>query len=366
MVTRLFGLIILLFVATIPTRAVAQTESPLPVRRMVDIGDSESVSDYVFEYPTAGLRLSNGMLAVADGPAAIVSLFDESGRLMHTVGGHGRGPGEFQRVDWIGQCQKNSVFAWDARQQRMTVIDHDGSVARVFRFPELPAIGGPATAVTCAGNGQFAYLGTPSNLASPKRGLGWVHFEATLSIADLQGAATVIKDDVLAFEARPLGKVTALAVSANRVYVGTKDSASIDVFAIGGDGHTVLGVPIELRKPTSRHFERAIDAQAAVFRNVATREETKQLLFLEGMPENLPAYGTVLLDDEETLWVQTSIPGDPITTIVALDDDGEVIARLELPIDSRVFDIGLDHVLVAYEHESGEPHVAMYGFDWAR
>jgi len=80
-----------------------------------------------------GVRVDRrGNLWVADGQSAEVRLFRPDGSFWKSVGGRGEGPGEFMSLRLLGSFRGDSVAVWDDAQGRLTVLDPEGSLARVL------------------------------------------------------------------------------------------------------------------------------------------------------------------------------------------------------------------------------------------
>jgi len=91
------------------------------------------------------------------------------------------------------------------------------------------------------------------------------------------------------------------------------------------------------------------------------REQARQQVIEEvGVPEELPCYSELFVDPDGLLWVQTSFPGDSMTAFRVIDGDGASIADVILDQELRVFEVGDDYVLGAYDKPDGEPHVALF------
>jgi glutathione S-transferase len=156
---------------------------------------------------------------------------------------------------------------------------------------------------------------------------------------------------------RPLGKATSFAFAADRVYVGTADSAAIDEYLANGSKRTIqLG--IRPRAATRAHFDRAIELAAAHVPPVA-RERAAAAMHAIAMPATLPSYSGLLGDPDGIVWVIISAPGDAVTTLRALRPGGMPIADLQLPYAMTIFEIGADYILGTYEDGDLEPHVAV-------
>jgi hypothetical protein len=206
----------------------------------------------------------------------------------------------------------------------------------------------------------FAVLGQPKNLGVMKRHGEWIHFQAALSLADTRGHITHELGEVAAYEGRPLGKVTSLAVSQSLLYVGTKDSAFVDVYKLNGRRIGSIPIHIERRQPTLRHYEAAIDAMVMVYNAAEMRQQMKPVLLDMPMPDHLPPYAALLADPDGILWAVVSAPGDSETRLHAMSATCHLLGEVTVPIDLRIFEVGRDYVVGAYEDTTGEPHVAVY------
>jgi protein-disulfide isomerase len=304
----------------------------------------------------AATLLSDGTIVVADGLGASLRLISADGTLKRSVGRHGRGPGEFQWLTWLGQCGEDSLFVWDGMLLRGTVVDRAGAVVREFRLAGRPGM------LACSRSGVLATLEIPSDLHPPDRMGRSPHFQAPLRLLDRQGVVLHELGDVPAMETRPLGKLTSIAMTDDRLFVGTNDSAFVDVYAMSGARTGGMRLGVEPRRAQRHHYERAIDAQVRPLADRADRRAMKRLLLEYPMPSHLPLHGRLLTDPDGGLWAVTSFPGDPVTTIRGLRRGGGLLLDLDIGRDVRVFEVGRDYVLAGYEEESGEPHVALYRF----
>jgi hypothetical protein len=239
---------------------------------------------------------------------------------------------------------------------RGTVFDAHGAVVRDFHLPGRPGV------LACSRAGILAVLEVPPDMHPPDRDGRSPHFRASLKIVDREGQTLHQVGRVAAMESRPLGKVTSIAVTRDFLYVGTKDSAFVDVYRNSGSPFGTVAVKVDRRRPLRLHYERAVDALVQPLADRGYREQMKQLLLDIPMPTNLPPYSALLADPDGMLWVVTSIAGDSSTTLRGIGSDGHVLMDLEIPRDLRVFEVGRDYVLGAYEAPSGDPHVALFRF----
>src|SRR5262245_12340903 len=82
-----------------------------------------------------GAVLSDGRVVVADEGTLELRFFDASGAPLRSVGGPGRTPGTFQRVQLIGPFAGDSLLVHDVGQQRFSVFAPGGDYARSFAVP---------------------------------------------------------------------------------------------------------------------------------------------------------------------------------------------------------------------------------------
>lgn len=92
---------------------------PTPV---LSVGDTEDSDTAVFSRITDVRLLPNGALAVADGGASAVLLFDSTGTPLGKVGRRGRGPGEFAGQISLARRGDDAVAVWDPSQSRWSEV----------------------------------------------------------------------------------------------------------------------------------------------------------------------------------------------------------------------------------------------------
>jgi hypothetical protein len=315
------------------------------------------------------VRLSSGILVVADAGNASLHFYDPSERRGRSVGRQGSGPGEFRLMGWMGRCRGDSVFVWDAGTRALMVFDSIGRFADQSRV--LTGNSGPAPYVMACSDGVFAMQ--PAARA-PERGSPIIRGEAPVVIVDTRrGTESRTLSGVPGGEMviigggagpRPLGKQTSLAVGSGRIYIGTGDSASVLVSST--DGHVIgaIRVKVASAKATRDDYVRAVDR---LVENVpAPVRSAVRGRYLElPLPDYLPPYFAILADPEGALWVVTSPPG-AATRLQAYDAAGRLLADVQLSLPLTVMDIGHDFILGAYEDSSGEPHLVSFRLQRAR
>jgi hypothetical protein len=355
--------------AALPVQASAQAVWRVDSVPALHLAGSAPSGEVLFERAAGVTRLSNGVIVIAEPTAGSLRYFDSSGRAIRTVGRRGTGPGEFRFISWLGQCGADTVFAWDFGQRRMTVVGPVGDVIRQYRMPPAPGAGPTPARLACSRGGTFAVIGQREG-PLPDQSKPFGTQTLPLALADDRGSVRQSLGQINGYEyavqgegsiiPRPLGRLASVALATDRVYVGTADSAVIDVYSLDGRRLAPLRVRVARRPATRAHYERAVDQSVDYVTNLDARRGLRASFLRIPMPRELPPYSAMFVDPEQLLWVVLSAGGDPDTRLQALRADGTVVANVRIPIGLTVFEVGVDYILGGYEDEDGEPHVALF------
>jgi hypothetical protein len=337
-----------------PSRTTGNTRWGIDPQPVVVIRDTVGDAEPSLLYPTGATVLSNGTIAVVDQYAAAVRFFDRSGQLVRTVGRKGEGPGEFLDPYWLGQCATDSLFVWDFTTKRMSVMDSAGELVREYTPQGRPGL------FRCVREGRFAVFSEPLDMPP------LTDLEARMTASLWMGNAagdSIAGMGVLPYgETRILGKATQLAISSRRVFVGTSDSAFVDIYDLEGAPVGSFRVAETTdRSPTSREYERAMEARLGVFSDPAYRNQLKPFLRKTLPPPRLlPSYFQFSVDRQNVLWVVLSPPGDSVTRMQAYLETGEMLADLDVPGELNLLEVGDDYILGTSPDRDGVLGVVMY------
>lgn len=350
--------------------ALGQERWTVDARPVLDIRAESASGDHQFHSPAGAVRLRNGTIVVADAHGGMVAFFGKRGELLRSAGREGNGPGEFRHVAWLAQCGGDSVFVWDRMRKRMVVLSGNGDLVREYAIPSHPAAGASSPEyLACSSTGVFVFQGInraglrPTGADAPiLRGY------SPLFLGDRTGSVQVRVDSVWGNEMvvlgggggpRPLGKSTSFVVTNDRVYVGTGDSASIDMLDLSGRRLGSIALPVSWERPSAASYAEAVDEIVSNIRS-GTRDVVKQLMLKLPMPERTPPYRRLLADPGGLLWLTTSPPGGESTELLAVDPNGSARIRLTIPVPMKVTDVGSDYVLGVHSDADDEPHVLLY------
>lgn len=110
-----------------------------------------------------GALLDGGRIAILNAGDRQVLLFSADGRFERAVGRQGSGPGEFQNPRWLGRGDGDTLFVWDGRLMRLTILDGSGDLVSVHQVRVGDELGMPIAIQGRFDDGSFLY--TPGSLA---------------------------------------------------------------------------------------------------------------------------------------------------------------------------------------------------------
>ena len=299
---------------------------------------------------SSAVRLSNGSVVIADNTNLQLHFFTANGRYVRSVGRDGVAPGQFRAVRWVGECGRDSVYAFDSMQNRISVFGADGQLARTFPSPNAQTV-----ITRCGVDGTMAYV-TAGNFAGTSS-------HGVVQTYSPSGKLLFRSRELLLDEGRPLGKSIKVSISDNTLIYGVGDSAFVTMMTAAGTARTKLPVGVVGRAPTDVNRTTAIDYWATYLKTTAS-DFARLRTFIASLPpvKTLPAYTEVFLDDlAKAVWIQTSVLGDPTTVLQRVGLDGTSQGSVSLLPNLMVQQIRGD-VLVAKMTNaiSGDESVVTY------
>lgn len=330
------------------------------------LGAGDDEVEHFFGIIRVRLR-SDGGVAVLDGGAAEVRVFDRAGTAVMMLGGDGDGPGELRGPRELHLLPDDGVVVWDNRpsystydatgafvDRRMVDITRirtympdrltigirglaDGSVMAVGYARPLDQVGTyrhrMLYARAAADGSWLDTLGTSLDRE------WWLHPSAEVRGRTLLGPASVWGsggDPVhVAFGENGTARVLTFGPEGTRrdvVFPDDDRSVPPDVLEAAKDGRRNLRVP----PPNLERF----------------LEQSPQ-------PEVVPAFGGLLFDDAGNLWVLPYFPDEgrtawqraPVARVFG--PDGRLLGRVTLPTGLEVHDVGPDRIVGVRTDELG-------------
>lgn len=357
--------------AELPTTLWTVSESPV-----IDIGSSENGPQHELFQVRGAQRLSDGRLVIADADSRELRFYDEQGKYLMSAGGKGEGPGEFLWIDSLFVLPGDSAVVLErGRGNLLSVFDEQGDFHRSFRLRtdeffavaglfetgevlaakdllysltagEVPPAGGPAgEPLTLV---KFSPSGEPiSRIVQFPRFIELVYSGNGLNVGI----------------PAPFSPDASWSVEGGWLAAGYSDRYEIGLYR--PDGRLVRLIRREV-SPT-RVTRSAIDAHWGQYEQW-TRPEVRrviaELLDDAGVPEHLPAFSRIILDDELFVWVEDyRIPGADGSWWTVHDPEGRAIARAETPADLQITQITRNVVVGKSIDHLDTEHVKVYDLD---
>ncbi|KPJ85362.1 MAG: hypothetical protein AMS18_16385 [Gemmatimonas sp. SG8_17] len=345
---------------------------------VVDIGGADVDSLHKISRPVGCLRLEDGRIVVANAGTQELRWFDPTGRYLLSSGSRGEGSTHFAALEWLGTTRSGDVAAFDFGRLQLSLFDPAGSfeqsISLVITFQAEPGsvrgVLADSSLVVIRDVRHWARSMTQEASATEGliRGPARVsHYSATgeylHEIGTFRGAERIFtkgSSRIVRVFGRPFGRAAVFAVSDDRVYVGTQDTYQIESYDIQGRLTAVVRVVREPRPVTAEIIERYVRGRLTGVHERERAERQRQLAALP-YPDTMPAYGAMLTDSDENLWVAEYRPfGDGTPTWTVFDADHRMLGTVETPRGLAVHQIGTDFVIGSYRDEEDAYHIRVY------
>jgi hypothetical protein len=326
---------------------------------------------------TGAVGLPGGRIVVANGGSLQLLFYDRDGNLLHSAGGRGGGPGEFQSLEWLARYGPDSILAVDVRSHRVSYFDVDGNFGRSIQLEpnaQIPfprPVGVFSDGSLLATQGAFSLGGDPP-LRVERTEERLFRYEpnggSAIMIGSFPGPEWAIAPvgPVGQWERRqrPFGRKTAFAAAGDRFYVGDNATYEIRVYSVAGRLIQLIrkaAAPVTLEQPDIRAYE---DSVLAV--GDARRKRQMRVLFekLPPPPRTYPAYAPdIRIDTDLNIWVrETSRTGSQRSEWSVFSATGELLGTVNLPPGVAILDIGADYVLGLQRDEVDVEYVRKFQF----
>lgn len=323
---------------------------------VLQIGVIDGDSAYQLFRVRGAVRLSDGRIAIANDGSSEIRYFDGSGAHIRSVGGSGRGPGEFMSVSVLIPFLADSLIAGDFGLGRTTLLAPAGDVVRTEPGP--PPVG-------ALSDGSLVMQ---THAAAPLEASTVVHDgptrdQATLvryrlgdpvadTLALLPGneSAQVVESDGtnsgITRYRRPFGLMRLTSTYGNSIFTADGSAPEIRVLDATGSLSRLIRYEQALRPVTSADESAYRDRFLEPIPLGIYRERAERALGSGAFPEFMPAFQRLLHDRVGNLWVE-EYQADPSESPrwEVFDSDGRWLGSVATRAGLRITDIGEDYVL---------------------
>lgn len=272
-----------------------------------------------------------------------IEVFDSEGVHIKTLGGHGRGPGEFSNMAMLSpKVTSNMMYAYDDVLRRVNIFRMDSlSLSHTFKIPRREAANAPDGSITrfrdlYMVNDSLILIGTSISYKESENG-GYRSYD----LLDLQG--NIISEEVLSYNEHPANSIYLLemgqtlplkllnaptnsyfkiAIDSNqKIYTSKGEDFLIKIYGLDGTYSQAIYYPY-LNSPVDR--ESMIEANSY---NPGREKRMREYEF----PKVWPAIHQFFVDDEGRFWVATIIDDDEYFEWWVLDAEGRLVTKFALP-----------------------------------
>ena len=347
---------------------------------LVQIGTVDGAAQYQLGSVVRAVRLSNGDIVLGDRSNTVLRRYDRNGVFMWEASRQGEGPGEHERLSWVGALASDSIVTWDSLLRRIQIFGPDGSVGRTLRV-EAPWSDFTPSGVLGVWGRNLVMSFADYSEEMPEGVARWPGFRlATVSLDDDAVAALVdMRGDEQEFTSYPdggwartgyqYGKGPLSTVNAGALAVADTEAFSIRLVSLR-DGFTsrIVRRDEPMVSVTEEHVEAFLDWM--VWRNQVwggmTEEQAEaQRPAWRQLPiaPTLPLLSAIHLDRAGNLWVRPySLPRAESLPYEVYAPDGTWLGNLATPPGLQVGDgeIGDDYILGVWMDEQDVEYVRMY------
>lgn len=337
---------------------------------LLRIGREED-GPYQFSLITQGLMLDGGRIAIAEGRAREIRVFDSAGTHLATSGRAGSGPGEFRGIAGLFRYHGDSLAIYDQQLRRTTIMPLSAGTPRTIANDDNQNL--LAFGVDQRGH---VFLYNPGSGYRPDLppGLQWDTTDIVVMSPADGGSRTVARLASREQFIEPDGNTrvrtpahgSIQAVDDDGFYWATTDRYEIRSYDGDGVLQRILRRPVQptMVEPdmvdawVESNLERVrrFEGESAVPRYRRRFDEMEY-------GEQVPLFGTAFVDADRRLWVSESlwprVQGAPGRWSV-FSPDGVLLGELDVPDGVRVLDSRGDFVLAVWPDELDVPHVQIH------
>lgn len=353
-----------------PSAGRAQASTPA-VSRVLLIGAADGEEPYLFSRISGAVRLSSGVIVVANQSSGELRWFSPTGSWLRSRGRMGDGPGEFRGLRRVLRLPGDSILAEDGLSSRMTLYDSAGTLVRSWSIAEAAASLAPPPLGRLP-DGSFVALAERA-LARPP---GYTRFEASvLRYRDGRILDTLLVSAGGEWYTVACGTQTSPGLCGVGVPYGIRSlAASAGPFVYFGTGerYEVLRLDVRSRKLDTLRRDVPVTPlsaarRAAFIDSIAgTVPESRRALVRQRFSEapvrrTMPFFEAIVADDRGNVWLAR--PQERSTNERAWDvlaANGRLLRTVMLPASLSVTALSDGFVVGVARDADGVEIVAVY------
>lgn len=337
----------------------------------LQIGVAEGDPLYQMDRVRAAVRMGDGRIVVANGGNQQIRWYGANGRHVASAGREGGGPGEFRALSTLRVLPGDSVLAYDVMAFRLSWFDPSG---RFVRSAQLQPVGQvPPRFVDRFADGSLLLSSSVRTMGSStasgirrdtllflRAGADGVPLDSLPVMPASEASFTFVTANgqiqSMNILTLPFMRNVHTATSGDRYWQGISDAYQVVLRRADGTPERIVRRMVEPVPVRGAYLDSLRRVQVA-----QNGPEAGKALDHVPIPEHLPAFERLLVDDEANLWVQrTAWPGDAPADWDVFRGDGTMRGTVRMPAGFRATHVGADFVLGVWKDENDVEHVRMY------
>lgn len=353
-----------------PSAGRAQTSTPA-VSRVLLIGEADGDEPYLFSRISGAVRLSSGVIVVANQSSGELRWFSPTGSWLRSRGRMGDGPGEFRGLRRVLRLPGDSILAEDGLTSRMTLYDSAGTLVRSWSIAEAAASLAPPPLGRLP-DGSFVALAERALTRPP----GYTRFEASvLRYRDGRILDTLLVSAGGEWYTVACGTQASPGLCGVGVPYGIRSqAASAGPFVYFGNGERYEVLRLDVRSRTLDTLGRDVPAtplsaarRASFIDSIAgTLPESRRALARQRFSEapvrrTMPFFEAIVTDDRGNVWLarpQERSASERAWDVLAAD--GRFERTVMLPASLSVTALSDGYVVGVVRDADGVESVAVY------
>jgi len=334
----------------------------------LEIGTVAGEEPYQFSNISSVVGMPDGEIVVVDQGSLDVRWFDDRGTFLRSVGGEGRGPGEFVRAQVVPQFRPDSLVVFDLMQRRLTSISLDGEWVRTQSGGESQrtllrgrADGADAGLVLIRSGGG----GCPSDQDGVCEESVSIHVvdpgagtSDTVAVATRRLFRTTEFGNVPLLLTIPFDPVVSAAAGSEGFLVTTGEE--FEIWGFGRDG--ALDRIIRIDCPPLVLGEDVLETAIQEYpRGAQEVDDIRRMFGQMDIRDTKPTFQALRVDPLEWIWAERFRINEELSAEwIVFDPSGRARGVMTLPSGLAVHDIGEHFVLGVTVDEMGVEYVRRY------
>lgn len=312
----------------------------------------------------------SGRVYISDLSRMVINVYEPDGQSLTVIGGEGGGPGEFSFINSL-QINQDHLYVFDPDRHRLNTynlntLTNDESVLLGNNRTEYQDLNGTFPLIhNIVVRSDSTYVAEfvrhPTHNLQRYQNVELTSFyylldsDGAISTKLFDFISEIRSNIMLVAHIKPFfGNVLTVFSSEDHIYMAEPDHFLIKSYSSDGVYQYAFYYPLS-KFPLTK--DSAIDA------NVPDRYVSRMDLL--DLPETWPALTEMIMDDQDRLWIATTVEDVSIDKWWVLEDSGELITQFEWPRNEPIEVIKNDFIYTRQtDEETGIQQIVQYKIEF--